>query len=59
MSRINQSEESGYISDNINYFLETIEHYEKEEKSGLMFIAAFEKAFDEIKWDFIYGCLQY
>ena len=47
-----------FIGDNIRRLLEIMEHYDKENLPGLIFIADFEKAFDMIKWKFIYQCLQ-
>ena len=39
--------------------LETIEHYEKPGKPGLVFIVDFEKAFDKVRLEIIYKCLEY
>ena len=36
------------IGDNRRQVLETIEHYEKSGKPGLLFIADFEKVFDKV-----------
>ena len=48
-----------YIGDNIRQVLETIKHYEKSGKPGLVFIADFEKPFDKVRLEFIYKCLEY
>jgi hypothetical protein len=46
-----------YIGDNIRQLLEIIEHHETYKKPGMVFIAHFEKAFDKVRLDFIYKCL--
>lgn len=46
-----------FISDNIRRLLEIMDHYDKENLPGMIFIADFEKAFDTINWKFIYQCL--
>ena len=43
----------------IRQVLETIEHYEKSGKPGLVFKAGFEKAIDKVRLEFIYKCLEY
>ena len=48
-----------YIGDNIRQLLEIIEHYERLQKTGLIFIADFEKAFDTVRHDFIYKALSF
>ena len=48
-----------YIGDNIRQVLETIEYYEISGTPGLVFIADFEKAFDKVRLEFIYKCLEY
>jgi hypothetical protein len=48
-----------YIGVNIRQVLETIEHHDKSVKPGLLFIADFEKAFDEVQLEFIYKCLEF
>ena len=48
-----------YIGDNIRQLLETIEHYETSKIPGLVFVADFEKAFDKVRLEFIYKCLDY
>uniref|UniRef100_A0A0E9TR80 Reverse transcriptase domain-containing protein n=1 Tax=Anguilla anguilla TaxID=7936 RepID=A0A0E9TR80_ANGAN len=45
------------MGDNIRQLLEITEHYETSKKAGLIFIADFDKAFDEVRLDFIYKCL--
>lgn len=47
------------IANNIRQMLEIIEHYNKVSKPGLICIADFEKAFDKLRWDFIYKCLDF
>ena len=64
MSDIIHSNQTGflhgrYIGDNIRQVLETIEHFEKSGKPGLLFIADFEKAFDKVRLGFIYKCLEH
>ena len=48
-----------YIGDNIRRLLDTIEHYEDTGKPGLIFIADYKKAFDTLRWDFMFKCLDY
>lgn len=46
------------IANNTRQLLEIIEHYDRVKKPGLIFIAYFEKAFDKLRWDFIYKCME-
>ena len=48
-----------YIGDNIRQVPETIEYYEISGTLGLVFIADFEKAFNKVRLEFIYKCLEY
>ncbi|KAJ8289842.1 hypothetical protein GJAV_G00005950 [Gymnothorax javanicus] len=48
-----------YIGENIRQLLEIMEYYDKTKKPGLVFIADFEKAFDKVRLDFIYKCLDF
>ena len=48
-----------YIGDNIRQLLEIIEHHERNKKPGMVIIADFEKAFDKLRVDFIYKCLDF
>ncbi len=49
--------EARFIGDSIRHLLEIIELYEKEKKSSLIFVADFEKAFDSVKWEYIFYIL--
>ena len=42
----------------IRQLLEIIEHHETY-KPGMVFIADFEKAFEKVRLDFIYKCLDF
>lgn len=49
------------ISDSIRQIIEIIEYYDSTKTSAFIFFffAAFEKAFDKVRLDFIYKCLEY
>lgn len=46
-----------YIGNNIKQLLEIIENDELNNKTGLLFIADLEKAFDKVSLDFIFESL--
>lgn len=48
-----------FIGENITTTLELIEQLEKEDSPGVIFSVDFEKAFDNIDWDYIDSALQY
>ena len=51
--------EGRFIGDSMRHLLEIIELHEKGKKPGLIFVADFEKAFDTVKWEYIYKCLEF
>jgi len=48
-----------FIGENICQITEIIQLYEKEKLPGMIFIADFEKAFDKLRWDFMFRALQF
>ena len=48
-----------YIGDNLRQLMEIIEHYDKSQEPGLIFVADLEKAFDKLSHDFIFKTLSY
>ena len=48
-----------FIGENVRFVLDLIDYYSNSNKTGLMFLVDFEKAFDSIEREFIYTSLQF
>ena len=48
-----------YIGENVRLALDMIEHLNKNDLPGLMFLIDSRKAFDQIEWSFILKVLKY
>ena len=47
-----------YIGENIRISFDTIDYLNKQNKTGLLFFADFEKAFDSINHKYMFKCLE-
>ena len=48
-----------YMGCNIRLISDVIEHYDKMEKSGVLLMLDFKKAFDSLEWNFLTKSLEY
>lgn len=48
-----------FIGENVRFVLDLIEYCNTSNKTGLLFLVDFEKAFDSVEWEFIFTSLRF
>lgn len=48
-----------YMGYNIKLIQDIVDHYEKSDKGGIIFMADFQKAFDSLEWEFLFKTLEF